>query len=137
MISSLFEKEEVFVVVDRDSNRVLTTYQYDYALEEPLVRTESYDSTQRVVKTRNYTFDDRGYVSSITEEYADGRSRVIEYVTREERDDQDRLIKVVQESSLGETFETFYGYDETGKLRGTVVRTNNDSLMMKDYDEEE
>lgn len=135
LFTSLFQKEETFIVVDRDSNAVLNKYQYDYSKENPLIRTESYDSSQRLSRIREYTYDEKGYVRTITEEYAGGTSRVIEFITTEERDSQGRLTKVIQHSSAGDKVETFYGYDEQGKLRGTVLRSNNDSVIMKDYDE--
>ncbi|GAB6091530.1 hypothetical protein [Spirochaeta dissipatitropha] len=136
LFSDFSREEAVFVVVD-SSNQVLNTYEYDFRESSSPLRTVSYNNPARDAHERRFSYDERGYVSRMYEKVPGQAERVISFQTSEVYDEDGRLIQLVQTSSLGEVIETYYGYDETGRLRGTVVQTAGSTLEMKDYDSPE
>ena len=134
---SLFGKSDegpVYMVVDKGTNTAISTYYTDGS--ERITRTESYDGNEFVSRVRDFEYDDSGYVRAMTERSAGGAERTVMYTTTVVRGESGRIEKIVQRSDDGEELETFFGYDEEGTLRGSVVRSvGTDSVVMKDYDE--
>ncbi len=134
---SLFGKSDegpVYMVVDKGSNKALSTYYTDG--DERITRTESYDGNETVARVRDFEYDADGYVRTMTERSAGGGERTVTYTTTVVRGEGGRVEKIVQSSDDGEELETYFGYDEAGTLRGSVVRSvGTDSVIMKDYDE--
>lgn len=134
---SLFGKSDegpVYMVVDKGTNKAMSTYYTDG--DDRVTRTESYDGNEVVARIRDFEYDDSGYVRAMTERSAGGAERTVNYVTTVVRGEGGRIEKIVQSSDDGEELETYFGYDEAGTLRGSVVRSvGTDSVVMKDYDE--
>ena len=119
-----------FVIVDRNTNAALETYEYD--ADSKLVTTKALNDEQRVRSTTNYLYDENGNLSRMVTNNLDGTIRTIDFSYREITDAQGRVCQTIQTGSDGSEIVTHYGYDETGALRG-VVQDNGTSLIMKDY----
>jgi hypothetical protein len=125
---------EVFVITDGDG-KSLTHYEY-LAGTDRLAGTTTYNSQHRAVRKTSYEYDSQGntFRSVTTVPVLDGKeTQVRTYATQEDRDADGRLVKVTRTSSDGQKVETFYGYDQTGSLRGVVQKYADGSLDMMDY----
>jgi len=128
------EAEPVYMVTDRSTNKVLSAYYTD--ADDTIIRTETYGEDALVKRARDFEYDEEGYVRSMTELVPGSGSRTVSYSTQVTRGAGGRVEKVVQTSDDGETYETFYGYDEAGVLRGTVIKAGEDTVIMQDYADE-
>ena len=134
---SLFGKasdDTVYVVTDRVTNKALSAYYCD--ADDRVVRTETYAVDQLVKRARDFEYDADGYVRSMTELVPGVSSRTVNYTTEISRSADGRIERIVQSSDAGEVFETTFGYDETGTLRGAVLKAPGDSVIKKDYADE-
>jgi len=134
---SLFGKaqsEPVYMVTDRGTNKVMSAYYTDSA--GSIVRTETYGDDALVKRARDFEYDSDGYVRSMVELVPGAGARTVTYSTEIVRGAGGRVEKVLQTSDDGAVYETYYGYDEAGTLRGTVIRTGGDTVIMKDYADE-
>jgi len=132
---SLFNKEPdetAYVIVDRSSNKALSAYYVD--ADDRVVRTETYGDDAKLSRQRSFEYDGAGNVRTMVETLPGLAPRTITFSTDTILDAQGRVERIIERSSLGETTESFFGYDESGRLRGTVVRGGNNSVIMKDYD---
>lgn len=128
------EPEPVYMVTDRSTNRVLSAYYTDAS--GTVRRTETYGDDALVKRARDFDYDDDGYVRSMTELVPGAGSRTVSYATQVVRGADGRVEKIVQTSDDGAAYETFFGYDDAGILRGTVIRTGGNTVIMQDYADE-
>jgi hypothetical protein len=124
-------EDNVFVVVDRSSNRTLSIYETDS--KDRIVRTQSFDPSGYIGQSREFQYDENGYVGMMTEQKRGKAPRTTYYSNVLIRDTQGRVETVRTITSDGDKLETYYGYDENGILRGTSQTFNDDSVIMKDY----
>jgi len=122
-----------FVIVDQSTSKVINNYEYSIDSDQ-LLRTESYNSDGKIVKGVDYEYDNTGNLSRTTEVSKGYPTKSITYDTEDVFDKSGRLIETIRKSSEGEMVETFYGYDETGTLRGVVEQIDKSAVMMQDYD---
>ncbi len=129
------DKTRRFVITDSASGNVLSSYDYN-AQSGRLVQSAAYGPDNAAKRVTQYVYDTAGNLSqSIVQTPVNGKlvSSVINYRTEVEYDAANRLTKARQISDTGDTVEVFYGYDETGTLRGVVEKKSDDSLLMMDY----
>ena len=127
------ESTKSFVIIDQTSNKVINNYEYSVDTEK-LVRTESYNENGEIVKSSNYEYDDAGNLNKTIKASRGYPTKSISYETEDIYDSSGNLIKTIRTSSDGQLIETFYGYDDTGKLRGVVEQIDKSAVMMQDYD---
>lgn len=119
-----------FVIVDRDSNRTLTAYEYDR--QGALTQVQTYGAGERVDRVVEVQQDAAGNVLRTVTTERLGNVEVVDYQLSTERDAAGRVTKTIQQRSDGHTVETHYGY-EGGSLRGAVQVTDGDALLMQEY----
>lgn len=124
--------ETAYVIVDRSSNKAMSAYYVDSA--DRVVRTETYGDDAKVSRTRSFEYDDGGSVRAMVEAVPGRPTRTVGFSKDTVLDAQGRVERVVERSSEGEETVTFFGYDEAGVLRGTVMRSGASSVIMQDYD---
>ena len=122
---------ERFVIVDRDSNRTLTSYEYNRS--GALTQVQSYGAGERVDRVVEVQQDADGNVLRTVATERLGGIEVVDYQVDTEHDAAGRVTKTVIRRSDGHTVETHYGYDESGTLRGAVQVTDGDMLLMQEY----
>lgn len=121
-----------YMILDQDTNKVLNNYEYS-SDGKTLLSTKSYAGDQSVKKIIEYEYDDKGYLESTVETLAGSSPKTVTYDIEEIYDSLGRLEKTVRTSSEGDVIETYYGYDESGTLRGVVEQINKGAVIMKDY----
>lgn len=124
-----------FVITDRSSGKVLNSYDYSKTSGR-LLSTASYAEDGTARKITEYEYDAGGNLERtvVSSSLPTGIVKEITgYKIQKEYDNQNRLVKTIQTTDTGETIETFFGYDEAGKLRGVVERDGGGNLMMMDY----
>jgi len=126
------DENKSYLIVDQDSNKVLNRYEYEPE-GQTLLKTESYNQKQLVKKSVEYEYDSSGNIVKTIETAIGTATKEITYNTETFNDAAGRLIKSVRTSSEGDVVETFFGYDETGSLRGVVEQVNKGAVIMKDY----
>ncbi len=110
----------------------MSAYYVDSA--DRVVRTETYGDDAKVSRTRSFEYDDGGSVRAMVEAVPGRPTRTVGFSKDTVLDAQGRVERVVERSSEGEETVTFFGYDEAGVLRGTVMRSGASSVIMQDYD---
>ena len=126
------DETKTYMIVDQDTNKVLNNY--EYTLDgKTLLSTRSYAGDESVKKSVEYEYDDKGYLERMIIDKDGSSTKIITFETEEVYDSIGRLEKLVRTSSEGDVVETFFGYDETGELRGVVEQLNSGSVIMKDY----
>ena len=122
---------ERVVIVDRDTNRTLTAYEYDRS--GALTQVQSYGAGERVDRVVEVQQDAAGNVLRTVATERLGGVEVVDYQRHTEHDAAGRVTKTVVQRSDGHTVETHYGYDESGTLRRAVQVTDGDTLLMQEY----
>jgi hypothetical protein len=133
---SLDKKEtadNTILVVDRSSNQALSSYETDN--QGRVIRTQTYESSGQVARSRTFLYDSRDLVSDMVEHTARMATRSIHYFNEIDEDGEGRVQKITVTSSEGKVIEHFFGYDEKGTLRGTVTQydRNRNNLLLRDY----
>lgn len=126
-----------YVVRDQPTGKALSSYEYLKDTTTRL-RASTFDAQTTKAKTiTDYEYDAKGDLKRTTRQVAGtaaGTPKVTNYAVERVYDGSGRLTKTVQTGDDGTVVETYYGYDETGTLRGVVQKAaGDDSLLMKDY----
>jgi hypothetical protein len=141
LLAGCAAQEEVavtkYVVRDQASGKALNSYEYVKDTAKRL-RASTYDTdTTKTKSITDYEYDVKGDLKRTIKQAAgrvESTTTIVNYTTSREYDADNRLTKVVQTGDDGTVVETYYGYDDTGTLRGVVQKApNDDTLLMKDY----